>query len=311
MNRPFAEIVRSSARPVPRPAPLPKKRPSHPNRKYCPDLFRLPRNRPDLLRCWYRLEDRFPGQTPWRFLEEFTFFRAAAAPEDWTDLYGEPFSGRDQVYVVARPGDIDRLSFYSSEELVSSFVTHFDFVDPGSRTNERFHDRQIERLLLLAEDDNPALEAVIQEIKFARDEAVQQMREMSQREGFRDCLALLLQIGMFMRGWSGTGPYPLIEKNTHRPVDLIKLSERLISLKERLETDWQDFRPLRLIQGREPGWRLSSQTLWERLSILLEGEHEDSCIRMTSGLYAMTAWFCLDRFFGEVGFSLEELDEIY
>ena len=280
----------------------------HPNNKYCPDLF-------DLL-AWIerdrsRVDDIFPGQTYDRFMIEPTFFPTAAVPDDWEDLYGEPASNRVDVYAFVEPGNPDSMRFYSSEELISSFTQASNFIDPGSRTNEHFNERQITRLLALIEGDDSVLESIIHEIRLVREESIQEMTEMSTIEGFRDCLDHVLKVGMLMRGWSGEGDYPLLEEETRNPIDEVKLTDGLMELQKRLEADWAPFKQLRLMKEREPSWRLSDQTLWERLIIVLDAGQDDSCIRMTSTLYVMTAWFCLDRFFSDRSFDLDRLEEIF
>jgi hypothetical protein len=281
----------------------------HPNLKYCPGLSRLPLTSSDLQSRWPFIQTDFPGQSMESFLTEPTFFLSTSAPDDWEDLSGEPFETRDQVYALVAPGDLDSMKFYSSEDLISSWTQTDQFTDPGSRVNELFNDRQIDRLLRIVEEDSP-LDSIISQIKLSREEAVQEMTFMSTIDGFKDCLHLVLKVGMLMRGWSGQGPYPLMEDETHGEVDEIKLSESLLELKNHLETDWKSFKHLKLIQslGR---WTPTTQTLWERLLVVLDGTDDDACIRMTSGYFSSTAWFGLQRFFDENPFEIQELEEIY
>ena len=294
----------------------------HPNQAYCPDLF-------DPMRCPQRSYEEtdligshrilfpgfdFRGQTDWqRFEETWLFFMAVGAPPDWEDTYGETFETRSRVYAYVRPGHPDEMEFFSAEELTTSFLNDEDFVNPKSGRGQRllFSTEQINCLqaLLEARDVQSPLRQIIQDLRSSRLRITRQMRELSTRPHFRECLALVLEVAMKMRGWPGSGPYPLRSGTTGDPVDHVALSIRLAALRNRLEGDWVELKAVQLINYRGRAWVFEEarKTLYERLLPVMTGE---LCIRQTSAIFAWTVWYYSNEFFGEPPFVLGELEYI-
>lgn len=65
-----------------------------------------------------------------RFRETLTFFRAVSAPEGLDDVFGDPYSESRNLYVLAAPNKPDEIIFYSSAELIQTFLFYNDFSDP-------------------------------------------------------------------------------------------------------------------------------------------------------------------------------------
>lgn len=241
-------------------------------------------------------------------VESVTFYNATGAPDHWEDLYGETYQSRDHVYAFGTSYRPDAIEFYSSEELISSFLSAENFINPRSRENTTFPKETIDKLALLSKDS--VLGALIRELQMSQKDVIRSMRALSTKDGFKECLKEVLEIAMIMRGWSGTGSYPLNSKETRGEVNHVELSQRLSNLEGRLEKEWSNFKEIRLIKQSETGFTFNERTLWAHLQVVIEGKKVDACIRMTSGHFARTVWFYLNTFFHETPFVLSELESV-
>lgn len=142
--------------------------------------------------------------------------------------------------MLVAPGNPDHMLFFSSEELIASFLTHQDFVNPKSLEKKAFTKLQIDRLEIVASDSgrDPTLYETIAQMKMSHGVNIKSMAVLAMKPDFKKCLQEILEIAMFMRGWDGKSDYPLLSKDTQRVVDQIILSERLVQLRDRLEADW-------------------------------------------------------------------------
>ena len=280
--------------------------------KYCPDLYNVKLSpTPGKFACYMKVYNKsFPGYNfdsisdIERFNTQYTFFHAVEAPDDWEDLYGEPFKTRDCVYAFVKPGDHETMQFFSSEELISGFLKDDEFINP--RTRERFTKEQIYRLEILAKEKNPVLTGVIRELRISQHDAINAMKTLSEKPGFESLLAKVLNVSMLMRGWSGEAAYPLQSSESNSPVDQLKLSKALLELQETAEP----FKELRLIKQIESKWNFSDKTLSEQLKIVINREGVSACIRMTSGHFARTAWFYSEIFFRKRLFDIDQLESV-
>lgn len=108
------------------------RRRKHPNYKHCPDLF-----------CCLSDNARF--------------HMARSAPDDWKDIFGEPFQTRNRVYSFGHRSDPDGIRFYSSEELIASSL---------NPENRLFDVNEIKSLSQLAKaKKDHSLHSVIKHIK--------------------------------------------------------------------------------------------------------------------------------------------------
>lgn len=160
--------------------------------------------------------------------------------------------------------------------------------------------------------DSILYETII-DIKKVNNDVLVKMRKLCEKSHFKDCLELILKIGMYMRGWDGCSQYPLKSKDTNGKVDETKLMEALWRLKDLLETDWYHLRDIYLMKYNYGKWTIdeSYPTLIERLSIVLNTKEVDSCIRMTSNVFVATSWIYLSEFYEEISFDIKELSFIF
>lgn len=299
-----------------RPAPVLR----HPNEAYAPGLFRIPNGREIIGQVLQTgrfdassLRSEHPG-VPLTSYEEFdrfretpTFFQAISAPEDLDDVFGEPYRGKRHIYVLAAPKKIEQLIFYSSEELVQSFLTYQDWCDPKD-IKRTFSKAQMDRLLYLASMHDDVLAETIEHVQVYTLRAVKETRALYEKcpDQLKLCLRQLLDASMYMRGWSGEGRYPLSSLETVGDYDKVRLSEQLMKLQVFIERNL-DFARLSLMLYVHGRWRDGSTHLSERLHEVIQGQ---ACIRETSNLFAATSWFYLNEFYKEPPFELERLREI-
>lgn len=251
------------------------------------------------------------------FRETPTFFRSVGSPKGLDDLYGEPYRLREHLYVLGsinRPHDLE---FFSSEELRGMFLEEKRFANPKSREKTEFTNLQVNRLEFLSSRGDQALHDIIQRLKLQKTEAVTAARQLFEkdREQFKECLMMMLEVAMYMRGWTGDGEYPLTSSQAYREVDQVTLSVKLEIFLGRLKNEWSGFSRLALIRGGETtSWAPSGdkhKTLRARTRVVISGKHPESCIRATSTLFATTAWFYLNTLYSEVPFSIQRLGTIF
>jgi len=269
---------------------------------------------------WDELSEEFPGtvfgtaKDYYNFMTETTFFKTTSVPKDEDDVYGDPYTECDHVYTLVAPRH-KRSEFYSSHELIGSFLEYKDFLNP-KRTEERFTDKQMRRLSLLSKHKDQILHETIEQILFRQSSAMQFGHELYDENPakFKECLQMILDTGMLMRGWCGEGEYPLRSEQTQREVDMAQLSRNLIVLQKELANSWNEYAKLPLMQYRNNIWRQSTDRfnlLKHRVQVVVNGNHPESCIRMTSNLFTSTAWLYLCQLYNEPKFDIDQLREIF
>ena len=306
---------------------------THINRLYCPDVFdenKCPKRHtfhissPAALLFGSFLRNKilamFPGvhlntEDEWiAFESTSTFFQAVTAPSDIDDTYGEPYASRENIYVIVKPGIPDDLVFFSSEELISSFLTHQCFVNPKSTQNEKFTDLQINRLIALLNHirRDRLLHELICLLKMRHSDVMQNMTVLSTIFGFKECLIDLLEIGMLLRGWDEKDSYPLKASDTSNKVNEGRVIERLMSLMDKIEKEWKPFKNLHLVRydKGEISFEENYTLLINRLTIVLDNENVYACIRLSSNIFVATAWYYLNHFYKEPPFELSSLSYI-
>lgn len=298
---------------------------THENFKYVPEVFALPTVEDIVVQSmhgqttiWRKLKHHFPGATfetfadYTRFMQTPTFFRAKQAPADEEDLYANAYTHCDYVYVLVAPDKCkESLIFYSSEELVGTFLHYGNLVNPKD-VQQSFTEMQMRRLLLIADE---ALHETVEYFLIHQSDSIKQARKMQQQqpESFRKCLEMILEIGMYMRGWDGKGDYPLRSMQTVGEVNGVKLSKKLFHLKNKLEDSWNIFKDLQLMKYTGNAWRASKDDynkLYERIGVVIEGRHAESCIRLTSNRFAASAWIYLKELYNTTAFEIEQLRDI-
>ena len=289
---------------------------------YCPDIvnvYKCPRKGVfSELNIYFQegLLTMFPGislitDEDWdRFENSPTFFQARSAPPDLEDLFGESYINRKYVYVLACPGKSDQLEFFSSEELTECFRCCRDFINP--KTEKEFTQQQIDRLDVIIFKDDGALDEIMSSIKITKSTIMNKMRILSEHPCFKDCLQMLLDISMYMRGWSGDGKYPLRSTDTCGKVNEDLVIDQLDKLNRQLQGEWKPFSELQLLIYHHYHLRFDEiyPTLEMRLEVVLDNENEHACIRLTSNIFAATAWFYFHNFYHTEPFQLHDLDHI-
>lgn len=295
----------------------------HPNYKHCPELYSSYPGRTllgNIQRKSIRHLPEFPGVqliTPddWAIFDNsYTFYPVLSAPSELDDLYGVDYVVREKIYGFCKPTEPDSLLFYSSEELLETFLQYQNFVDPKN-TKKRFNKIQIDRFVYLLSTSlrNTPLLETIQNLSEIHHNIEFQSQCLSKHPQFRSCLDLTLKVGMYMRGWDGVGAYPLDSLSTNRQVNEKRLLEALWELKGKLDNDWSDLASLRLYRylDNELLPDESCPTLSDRLSLVLRANRPDSCIRVSSNILCTTAWHYCNKFYQEKPFQLSALREIY
>lgn len=297
----------------------------HPNEAYCPDLFRVPDGREIITRVMQsgsydfnelRRQHPLVPLTTYeelnRFRETPTFFEAVSAPPDLDDVFGEPYSEKDNLYVLAAPEKPDEIIFYSSEELLQTFLSYNDFSDPKD-PKKLLTEQQVARLLYLSNQNDDILAETMEQIKVHRTRAVEEARKLFEGNSgeLECCLKEMLDAAMYMRGWKGEGSYPLSSMETVGEYDKVKLSEQLVKLRTRLDR-CPPLAQLPLMLFAHGRWREGYQLggnphLLPRLVEVMNGR---VCIRETSNFFASTAWFYLNEFYKKAPFDIERLQEI-
>ena len=124
---------------------------------------------------------------------------------------------------------------------------------------------------------------------------------------------MILEVGMYMRGWDGKDAYPLKSMQTMGQVNRVTLSHKLVTLKNKLEDAWSSFKDLQLMEPHGKNWRACQDKhnkLYTRIQVVMTGTHEDSCIRLTSNRFAASAWFYLKELYEVTAFEIEHLRDI-
>ena len=294
----------------------------HPNYRHCPQLYSSYPGRV----LFGAVERRSMNDVPefprvsltdpedWDIFDHsYTFYPAVSAPADLDDIYGIDYVTREKIYGFCKPVEPDSLVFYSSEELVETFLHFQDFVDPKD-SKKRFTRLHIIRLvyLLMHKLRDVALLDTIEAIQEMLSDVEYRLERLSQHSNFKPCLKMILNAGMYMRGWSGEGPFPLDSLSTNGDISESKLLETLLELKSKLEYDWSELGsiPLYKWQRGQAYPDDDCPTLMDRLLLVMRPSRPDSCIRNSSNVFCTTAYIHLDKFYNEHPFDLTRLREI-
>lgn len=244
------------------------------------------------------------------------------------DILGNEYShlSLSLVYIRIKPGilNLDSETFfqaYSAEELISTFMQYEEFVDPHSKTHERFSDLEIKRLnKLLSEihQDNgqaACLIDVMETVKvgmFRRSKLIENIENYCKEcPQSREFFMKLFHIGLKMRGWSGKGPYPLKSNDTTGIVPYDELQDEMFEFQKSFDNLAN--LPIFVYQNETFQMSTSTQngyTIRERMDIVLMNNDTQACIRMSSNWFVATAWYYMNRYFNEILFPKEDLQWI-
>lgn len=265
----------------------------------------------------------------------------------------------DNVVVYGIRGQ--NMRFYTYGELADTFKALKRFQRPDSR-GELFESRVINKLYIMAQKEQRTGESSI--VFRERQELTEEIERLRlyenarqgpanffiskcenlsgiEREKVNNTLTELLHCAMYMRGWSGEGPYPLTAEDTNvsyeeQPAVDLRVTQSL----SRLDTLIQElnimdigedisgtelglgdvFKSLPLIlYNRDSGEFLQSTnrdegiTIYDRVIIVRGGEDGtvQSCIRMSSNRFAASAYYYMRLIGMPITFNIEELSHIF
>lgn len=225
-------------------------------------------------------------------------------------------------------------------ELAESFRINKNFLNPIANQTS-FEDLAIRKLKILAHEFHPDqspdareeklnLYNAIIETEIFTEENNLHLREFyqlytssedSEKQAIRDIFRLILEIGMYMRGWSGEGIYPIIQA-PYQDQDLV--DERVSNALRRFEEACLQFpllgdqiKHLPLFYYRD-GFIPSTDhnqgiTLDDRLELIRSGNtttNINSCIRMSSNWICYSAYRYMQIVGMDPPFPLEALQNI-
>jgi len=225
-------------------------------------------------------------------------------------------------------------------ELSELFKNNKNFMNPI--TKEMFPDIAIKKLKNLSNTikqwdtdehikERRSLYIAIINTELFCNETMEKMRQLVEiyncidiikKNSIRDAILKLFYLSMYMRGWTGSGPYP-IEKapvDNQIEVDLL-VTDGLIKFEEVCK-DLGDIGgiiyelPLLKYQGSEfiaSTDSRSGKTIGERIMIVKSGEDHDtydSCIRLSSNLFAISSYRYMEILDMTLPFQIDKLREI-
>jgi len=263
-------------------------------------------------------------------------------------INGEDDLEYDSVVVYGVRGHAMRA--YSYGELNDAFRHYKRFQRPDGN-NELFEDAAIEKLYSLCHKDQRNDESEesfrerlnlgheIDRVKLYMRTNQSQVSEfvdrydqyqLEEKRRVDEFLQRLLDAGMYMRGWSGEGPYPLTSQDTltgreDQPSIDLRVTQSIQQLEQMIENlnnlnrlgDLIKQLPL-IFYNSVSGELLPSTdereglTIYERINIVKGGEDGSihSCIRMSSNRFCASAYYYLTLVGFEPPFDLESLSHI-
>lgn len=152
-----------------------------------------------------------------------------------------------------------------------------------------------------------------------------------QKEPVREFITLLMRSGMYMRGWSGEGPYPLSSADTNvdyseqpnidlRVTQSIQDLERMLDELNDIDDDFGELvkeLPLIFYHYRSDELLPSTSqeeglTIYERINIVKGGENGSiqSCIRMSSNRFVASAYYYMRLLSMPLPFNISDMAHI-
>jgi hypothetical protein len=241
---------------------------------------------------------------------------------------------------------------YTYTELHDSFKYYNRFQNPADE-NGLFPDRVINKLIILCTspqkptepddlyEERQLLSEEIERVKIyiktnqeQVDQIVRKYRSYSphEQETVKELFKTLLDLGMYMRGWSGKGKYPLSSEEASHTSDeypdiLIRVTDNIVGLDNKIETVNNDleglgdlFKSLPLIHYNGHSNELypstdieEGLTIYERINIVKGGENGSiqSCIRMSSNKFVASAYYYMKLLGMELPFVISDMAEIF
>lgn len=240
----------------------------------------------------------------------------------------------------------EKQKFFTLDELYNTFNHYRVFQNPASTTNEYFNEYSINKLRNLVQNGNGAigneikekLVSIIDYIKLILTELSPQMKKLYQvyENGTAElqakidiCFQLFLFLTMYMRGWKGSGPYPITSAPNEDPIRTDNITYESLETFEaslrQLEDVGDMIYDLPLLRYRERVFSNTTDpedglTIRDRIRIVRmgnytqnsndEGDTAASCIRITSNLFGATCHRYMTILGLDPGFKMEDFISI-
>ena len=232
---------------------------------------------------------------------------------------------------------------FTYQELSKSFEINRNFCNPASKDNILFTPSSISRLKILLKHPrypNETLEhfqirsdlkEIISSVQLFLDSGNSKTSDFAhyydilmphQQKDIQHIFHLLLNLSMYMRGWSGKGPFPLesIDTNKTDPITVnMNVSHFLDKFIRTCESSDIGNKILSLpLIFYSNNFHLSSNpeeglTIGDRINIVRSGENTHnmySCVRMTSNRFASTAYYYMQLIKMKRPFDIQKLSSI-
>lgn len=247
----------------------------------------------------------------------------------------------------------NKFTAFTYAELCDTFSNYKRFINPIN--NQIFSKEVIEKLYLLTQKEKTETEEIyaerielgeeIERIKIyisTKDKTIKKFVEFYEnlerddQEYIEKCLNSLLNLGMYMRNWDGTGDYPLNVNSTNFSEDKQvivddRVTQGLINFENLVNVDLsinnvdlsinigKKILNLPLMQyHKESNMFVTSNdpteglTIGDRIKIVRGGENEtmSSCIRMSSNKFCATSYYYMVLIGFRLPFNISEVCQI-
>lgn len=246
------------------------------------------------------------------------------AKNEYTIIGAEKISDLSRSKLVSY-GILDEpQTVYTYEELEQTFNHYQSFRDPGSVTNEEFSPLSINKLARLASLSYPSLVTCITNIKrIIRCRFAEYQSFLDRYRGSSEAMEIiksLHEIAMYMRGWTGTEPFPIRNVKRGSVEHEERTEEALYRFFQKMEESEivRELLKLPLLRYRGETYVASIDptegiTIGDRLKLVMKGnttENMSSCIRMSSNWLAYSAFYLMELFGMETPYNINELENI-
>jgi hypothetical protein len=209
----------------------------------------------------------------------------------------------DYNNVVCYGNFVDGFYGYTFGDLIHIYRVNKKLIKPNT-VEVLLDKREVATLLEIADSNCPELAYVIRRIQKSNandDKAILIFREIYEKlskplqEAIYKVLYKLLELGMYMRGWKGVGPYPT-SANPLQPQHMMNTARRLKPMIEEYHKNEaaKMVLDLPLYKFSHGTWKKSTSqqdglTIYERLIIVDKNETVYACMRMSSNWLVSSA----------------------
>jgi len=160
------------------------------------------------------------------------FYPSSKVPAGWEDLYGEEYqSHNDHLYLLLDPVELDRSIYYTTRELLASFLEHHAFVDPKATAKTIFNRNQLDFLLRsITYHRDHLLQEVVDSITSSKQRLDGEMDRFKQHRCLPHFVELCFRLSI---------------------ANDVDFYVNLQQLRERLSSEWREFSELWMVEGFE------------------------------------------------------------